>query len=64
MLSKTGKQIRPEISKPKQYSGPGKPSAAISDHPVRISFSEAIAEVKRQWKATCQNGLPVLRALK
>ncbi len=65
MLTRTDKQIKPEVRKRKKSAmNSGQPAVSTSSHPGRANFAEAIAEMKRQWKATSQMNLPVLRAVK
>ena len=65
LKTRPGKKISPEVRKTKKGSvNKEQPVVATSANPDRRSFSEHIAELKRQWKATTQMNLPVLRAVK
>lgn len=65
LKTRLGMKISPEVRKPKQSSmNKEQPVVATPANPDRRSLREHIAEVKRQWKATTQMNLPVLRAVK
>lgn len=65
MLSRTDKQISPEVrTRKKSAAACGQPAAVTSKNPSDASFAELVAEMKRQWERTTQMNLPVLRVVK
>lgn len=65
MLTRADKQISPEVRKHQKLKAiKEKPKAATPTNPDRRTLAEHMAEVERQWKATTQMNLPVLRLVK
>lgn len=65
MLTRTDKQISPEVRKRKKSAAAcGQPVSVTSKNPSDSGFDELIAEMKRQWEKTTKMNLPVLRVVK